>query len=213
MKDNNFDCFVKLGNEKLAKKTLVFNMNTSTDCIGQKLGLCNLGSKCYGLRIEKRYPNSLKHHKDQKKYWNENSKEDLAKNFLYYCSIFDVEFIRFNEVGEFENQNDVDKLIYISNYLLKNGSDVIVYGYTSRSDLNFDTRPKNLVINGSGFMLDNNFTVTTDVNKVNCIAYEVKLKNKELKKQGIKKQVKHYCGDKCQLCMEKNNKVIYEKLH
>ncbi len=34
-----------------------------------------------------------------------------------------------------------------------------VYGYTARKDLQFDGLSTNMTVNGSGFMLDNNFTI------------------------------------------------------
>lgn len=211
MKKNTFNCFVKEGNKKLSNKILIFNMDSSKECMSRKLGLCEIGSKCYELGLEN-YPNVIKHHQQQKEYWDTHSKEFLAKKFLLYSEFSDIEFIRFNESGDFKNQEDVDKLVYIANYLLNNNSNIIIYGYTHRKDLNFDKRPKNLIINGSGFMLDNNFKVTTNPSNIDCIAYEMKVINKELKKNEIKPII-GFCGDKCKLCMTKNNKVIYEMLH
>jgi hypothetical protein len=64
-------------------------------------------------------------------------------------------------VGEFENQNDVDKLIYISNYLLKNGSDgniSVDWGnrnlYTSVGDKSIDWENRRHYNSAGNIVLD-----------------------------------------------------------
>ena len=57
--------------------------------------------------------------------------------------------LRFNEAGDFYGQECVDKAERIATVLKRYG--VVVYCYTSRSDLDY-SKTKNLVVSGSGFM-------------------------------------------------------------
>lgn len=62
-----------------------------------------------------------------------------------------IKYIRFSESGDFRSQEDVEKMKDIARLL----PDLTLYGYTARDDLNFDDLPNNMVVNGSGFMVDN----------------------------------------------------------
>ena len=48
----------------------------------------------------------------------------------------------------------VDQILFKIANLCPN---LVFYGYTHRAGLNYDKKPKNVVLNGSGFMIDNNF--------------------------------------------------------
>ena len=69
-----------------------------------------------------------------------------------------------------------------------------MYGYTARSDLDFSGFPKNTVVNGSGFMLDNNFSIVNEFTAATRF---------------------HCPGDCriCNLCKENSHKLIEVKKH
>ena len=72
---------------------------------------------------------------------------------------------------------------------------VVVYGYTARQDLDFSTISDNMIVNGSNFMVSNQFIMVS--------------KNTNLK--GLEK-CKNDCR-KCNLCKSKSNKVIHVTKH
>lgn len=155
---------VSNGNRKIGEDTLILNMNAAMDCPSRKLGSCPLKDpkKCYALKAERLYPQVLPYRRKQQTYWKANDAETIAQDLMAQMRLTpaDIKYLRFSESGDFEKQEDVDKMVDIANVLVDN-TDVVVYGYTARHDLDFSNRPENMVVTGSGFMLDNNF-VTVD---------------------------------------------------
>ena len=177
------------GNKKIGKDTLIINITSATDCPSKKKGLCKHCGKCYAMKAERIYPQVLPYRRKQTKIF------DQLKVFEYSQDLREIigkrriktKYIRFSESGDFRNQKDVDKLFAIAKSL--KDLNIVIYGYTARKDLNFDHRPANLVMNGSSFMIDNNFT-----------PYE----------KG--KACKMNCRI-CNLCKTKGNKTINVKMH
>ena len=106
-------------------------------------------------------------------------------------TVRELKFVRFSEDGDFRNQEDVDKLSEIAEGLK---GQLVVYGYTSRKDLDFSKVSDNLIINGSGFMVHNEFKAVDTV------------------PQGAP----FVCGGNCRgcnLCKEKRGIRILVKMH
>ena len=148
----------KLGNKKIGLDTIVFNMGPAHGCISHIKGLCQVPDKCYALRDEKRYPNTKEYRIKQQIAWNSLTVKQIAHELFNTILKYDIKFIRFNESGDFRNQEDLTKLKRIARIL----NYVTFYGYTARSDLRLGKLPKNLVLNGSGFMVDNSFTAINE---------------------------------------------------
>lgn len=149
---------VSNGNMKIGKDTLIFNIQSATDCISRKLGLCKVPDKCYAMKSERMYKQVLPYRRRQEKEWDEKGFRQLAtelKGTIERKRVNKIKYVRFNEAGDFRDQEDVKKLYAIAQLL----PDVIFYGYTARKDLDWLNRPKNVIVNGSGFMVDNSFTV------------------------------------------------------
>lgn len=132
--------FIKCGNYKLGDDILIFNMTSAKDCPSSKLGMCNVekkGIKCYAMKPEIQYPAVLPARRRQEKIWNDKTPRELAQ--LIHKKIKNrrktTRYIRFNEAGDFRNQEDIKKLSYIADSVKPLG--VITYGYTSRVDLDF----------------------------------------------------------------------------
>jgi len=141
------------GNLKIGKDTLIFNMSSATDCTSKKLGMCSIKHKCYAMKSERMYKNVLPYRRRQQETWKKQTPTEMALELekLISRKRKKIEYVRFSEAGDFESQKDVEKLKLFAG-LLKN---VIFYGYTARQDLEFKNLPDNLIINGSGFMVDN----------------------------------------------------------
>lgn len=179
--------YITFGNKKLPKTTAIYNIGCWLLCPGRLEGFCELSEVCYakcrevmGSVNKSRLNNYL--------FWKINNAEKIAMFISYSIKAEQlkgnqVNLLRFNEVGEIENQEELEKMIKISNIVyLKTG--VKSYTYTHNRGLNFNIDRPNLTICGSGFMVDNRFTVVKPedykeyVNNTNCIE----------------------CPQKCELC-------------
>ena len=140
---------MSLGNSKLGTDTLIFNMCSALDCPSRKLGLCQLKnpSHCYARKAEYLYPQVLPYRNRQAKLWQGSILpiiDNIRKAIKKYPYI---RFFRFNESGDFGNQNEVEKL----KCLAMSFPAIKFYGYTARKDLSFKSLPKNLCVNGSNW--------------------------------------------------------------
>lgn len=154
--------YITFGNKKLPKTTAIYNIGCWFLCPGRLDGYCELRETCYakcrevmGSVIQSRLNNYL--------FWKTNDAETVAAFIVYSIKAEQlkgnkVNLLRFNEVGELENEEDLLKMIDISNivYSLCN---VKSYTYTHNRNLNYNIERPNLTICGSGFMIDNRFTV------------------------------------------------------
>lgn len=159
--------YIAFGNKKLPKTTAIYNTGCWFLCPGRLSGFCELSTECYakcrevmGSVIQSRLNNYY--------YWKNNKAETIAEFICYSIKLEqlkgnEVNLLRFNEVGEIEDQEELEKMIKISNIIyMKTG--IKSYTYTHNRNLNFDINRPNLTINGSGFMVDNKFTVVKPEN-------------------------------------------------
>lgn len=154
---------IKRGNRKIGADTLIFNMGPANLCPSRDRGLCQVADKCYAIKAERQYHHVVPQFRfRQARFWLENDSKTIAntikakKESVRRGSIL---YVRVNESGDFWSQECVDKLFEIANEV----PELRFYTYTARRDLNFEGRPDNLVINGSGFMVDNQFTAVNEV--------------------------------------------------
>lgn len=181
---------IKFGNNKLNKKVMVFNLGSALDCESAKLNLCeeiiNKSRRCYAQKAEITYP-AVKPYRDrQLAYWDNNTKEIISFELSEICKKKKPSFFRYNESGDFRNQNDVDKLSYIAEELKK--VNVITYGYTARKDLDFSN--VSFIVRGSGWISKNGQT------KV--------IEKTEKRPEGFVVCPDNDCGNKCKLCMKES---------
>lgn len=146
------------GNKKIGRDTLIFNITSAVECKSRELGLCQVPNRCYALKAEKQYHHVVPQFRArQTKMWDSKSVDDLVKGLKTEIAKHPrvpIKYIRFSEAGDFRTQKDINKLFEIANQI----KDIVFYGYTARSDLDFSERPKNVIINGSNFLVDNQFT-------------------------------------------------------
>lgn len=194
---------VSNGNHKIGKDTLIFNITSATDCPSKPLGLCQIPDKCYAMKAEVQYPKtSLPYRRRQTEYWDKTSIMDIATDLaLLVYDKKDIKYIRIGESGDFRSQEDVKKLQDVVNkFNFLCNKEIKFYVFTARSDLDFSSCPDNLTINGSGFMIDNNFKVVR--------------KDESLIKEGLGDKT-YLCGGdcrKCNLCKGKNGyKILVEE--
>lgn len=150
-----------MGNLKLGEDTLIFNMGAAIDCPSRKMGMCQVctgGGKCYALKTELYHKDdkgsAIRARRLQGKQWDKFSVEEIARQMTEIIEKHGIKYVRLNESGDFRHQDDVNKASQLAD-LLKGKA--VVYMYTARRDLDYSNISDNLVVNGSGFMVDNEF--------------------------------------------------------
>ena len=154
--------YIKFGNKKLPKTTAIYNIGTWFLCPGRLEGYCELHQECYAKKREV-MGSVINSRLNNYYFWKINDAETIAMFIVYSIKAEQlkgnqVNLLRFNEVGEIENEEDLLKMIDVSNIVyMKTG--IKSYTYTHNRNLNYDIIRPNLTICGSGFMIDNCFTV------------------------------------------------------
>ncbi len=153
---------IAFGNKKLPKTTAIYNIGCWFLCPGRLEGYCELAETCYA-KCREIMGSVIKSRLNNYYFWKVTDAEKIAKFISYSIKTEQlkgnkVNLLRFNEVGEIEDQEELEKMIKISNivYAL---TGVKSYTYTHNRGLNFNIERPNLTICGSGFMVDNKFTV------------------------------------------------------
>lgn len=149
---------ITFGNHKLGDDTAIFNMSTAIDCPSRKLGMCeviNKGIKCYAEKPERQYHHCVPAARArQQDVWRSTSAHELLTKWSAKINRRrkETHYLRFNEAGDFHDQQDVEKLSYIASGLKPLG--ITTYGYTARKDLDF--RNAKFLVKGSGHDRGNN---------------------------------------------------------
>lgn len=153
---------IAFGNKKLPKTTAIYNIGTWFLCEGRLKGFCELHEVCY-TKCREIMGNTIKSRLNNYYFWKTNDARTIASFIVYSIKAESmkgdkINLLRFNEVGEFENQEDLVKMRDISNIVYEQ-TGVKSYTYTHNRDLDFNIDRPHLTINGSGFIIDNQFTV------------------------------------------------------
>ena len=184
-----------MGNKKIGKDTIIINIHTGTRC--PAMDQCLLRSVCYAWSNERLRPVVLRYRERQEKLWEEKDTGFFIDE-LRRMKKQSIKYIRFQESGDFANQNDAYRMAQIADGL----KDIYrCYTYTNRFDLDYTGLTENLVITGSYFMVNNMF-----VPLKTAVYDEIMDKNPK---------AIHCPGDcrGCMLCKTGGNKVIYHKIH
>lgn len=181
-------------NKKCGKNTLILNMTTALNCPSKKLGLCALHKVCYAKQAELWHRHKVvPYRKRQAQAWKTLNAKEMTKQIVLNAihRYIKIKWLRVSECGDFRNQKDIAKLSEITDRLKK--YDIGVYTYTKRKDLHFENISDNLVINGSEFMLHNEFRAVDEYSGENAIC-----------PQSCKA---------CDLCKIRNGLIIENKFH
>ena len=206
---------ITVGNKKIGKDTLIFNTSTATHCPSETRGLCKVADICYAKRDETLYPSAYSLHSDQHFAWNGISAEDFAEVIQekVHRQKTPIKYFRYNMAGDVSSQKDIDKIVKIAELI----PEIIFYIYTCRADLGwvYAMETKNLIVNGSTLLYDNEFTTVTGIligTKHACIMpvdkdeWEAPVKNTSIA----------VCNGDCRvcnLCKVKGGKIIYVVKH
>ena len=156
---------IAFGNKKVPKTTAIVNTTSWFLCPGRLKGFCELREVCYD-KCREVMGSVCKSRLNHDLWWRMNDAETIA--MFYILSIqaqslkhpeAPINLVRFQEVGDFRSTEDLTKMIDVSNIIFEELG-INSYTYTHNRDIpyNLFERP-HLTINGSGFMVDNQFTV------------------------------------------------------
>lgn len=200
---------ITYGNAKLPKTTAIINLGSWFNCPGRKDGFCELCKVCYDKYPEVMYKERIRSRIENEIYWRGLTAEELAKEISEeliehnkHTKKYKVNLIRFGEVGDLRDQKDLEKLIKLSD-LIYNHTGIKSYVYTHNNKLNFNQERKHLTINGSGFMVDNEYKV--------LLKSKIKEEFKNLFDLNNKRECICDCNN-CSYCSENSGYVIIEEL-
>jgi hypothetical protein len=212
------ELIISIGNLKIGKDTIIFNMGSATHCPSKKLGMCQVclsrhrdgkvkSGVCYATKAERQYSgdkhSTVRKRMLQAKQWEQKPVEEIAGWMALAIKKQKkppIRFIRINESGDFGKQKDVDKISDLADLM---AGDALVYMYTARKDLDYSGVSDNLVIQGSGFMIHNNFQFVPK-EEFDKIPQLLKARNTYL------------CGGsclECSYCKTRGNKVVLIEEH
>ena len=159
--------YITFGNKKLPKTTAIYNIGCWFLCPGRLEGYCELHQECYAKKREV-MGSVINSRLNNYYYWKISDAETIAEFICYSIKLEilkgnKVNLLRFNEVGEIEGQQELEKMVKVSNIVFEK-TGIKSYVYTHNRGLNFNIERPNLTICGSGFMVDNCFTVVKPEN-------------------------------------------------
>lgn len=199
---------ISFGNYKIPETTAITNMNSWFNCPGRTEDFCDICQICYDKFREVMSWKVCSSRLNNEIWFRTHDVGDITYSIAGKILTYNrrnlknnkrITLHRWNEVGELRNQKDLNKVNNISN-LLYMVTGVKSYIYTHNKNLNFDIDRPHLTINGSNFMVDNEFK---------CI-------KPELYDEYVKTHDCYECLGDCELCnticSEKNNFTIVEKL-
>ena len=198
---------LSLGNHKLPKTTAIFNIGPAMTCAARVLGLCQLDTlgigshKCYALKAERMRPRVLAYRIRQTDVWDSGILLTELAGWLDKHSRVDT--IRLNESGDFRHQQDVDTLGQLALHVEACSKDWRIprsiqwYCYTARNDLDYSRLPELVTVNGSGFMVHNEYRV--------IVPGKPATEDPEIVCPGSCKL--------CRLCITRHNRTIGARVH
>lgn len=162
---------VTFGNAKLPPTTAIASCGTWFNCAGRTEGFCPLAEKCYDKCREVMSAKITKFRLEEEIAFRALTAEEIAEQIIQQIKKENakpknkntqINLIRWNEVGELRCQEDLEKMVKASN-IIYGELEIESYVYTHNKYLNFDIKRPHLTINGSNFMVDNEYKVVANI--------------------------------------------------
>lgn len=201
---NNSIMPVKIGNEKIGDDTIIINTNHALNCYCSKKGYCNMKKDCYAKKSSNTYINSCLYNLAAEINFKKLSAKKIISDIeeVIKSADSDIKFIRFNEAGDFINNDLFKKANKIATYFMKK-YDIISYTYTHNKELE---RYINDIAN-SNIVLNYSYNVKTSLDVKKCIVI-----NKSEIYNYINDNNYVICGGVCSNCSycknKKDNRII-----
>lgn len=204
--------YISFGNNKIAKNTAIFNMNSATDCPNADTsednqsgtGMCQVPFEdCYAHRAENQYPAVRPYRRRQEYLWDCLDADTWAAAFEEMVSRKrnDVKAIRFSEAGDFRHRGDIIKVDRIAELL----EDYDIYTYSASHKLDW-SEAQHFVVNQSNNLADYGDRLFTAVPTAEDIPENGVQCANEASDGNIK------CGE-CTMCYDTKAPDVYISLH
>lgn len=157
---------ITFGNKKVPKTTAIMNTTSWFLCPGRLQGFCELHEVCYD-KCREVMGSVNKSRLNHDLWWRSNDADTISQFCIYSIKAESlkhpetpINLVRFQEVGDFRNQEDLIKMRDVSNNIY-DALGINSYTYSHNRNLDYSIDRPHLTINGSGFMIDNQFTVVS----------------------------------------------------
>lgn len=197
--------YIKWGNNTTTESNVgIFSLGSGHDCPNRATGNCQVDEdECYAIRHEKQYDYVLDFTRRQEFLWDKIHPEAFVEMLLEIISRKqgEVDAIRFNQAGDFRNNQDVWKVNRIAELL--NEYDIVVYTYSASNYLDWSQATSdNFIVNQSNDIEnygDRHFIVLDDIEDIPedtvWCPYDRDVKRGRDEDDRIK------CGE-CMMCMD-----------
>jgi hypothetical protein len=153
--------YLTFGNNKIAKNTGIFNMNSATDCPNADstkddqadTGVCQVPwESCYAHKAENVYDSALKKRRLQEFFWDSVDAQTFAEALLRVKSRkrSAFEYLRFSESGDFRHKGDVKKVDIIAEIV---SPEIEVYTYSASHKIDWSDA-EHFTVNQSNALAD-----------------------------------------------------------
>ncbi len=215
--------YLTFGNNKIAKNTGIFNMNSATDCPNAKsgedneseVGACQVPwNDCYAHVTENIYDDALKKRRLQEYLWDNVDAMTFAEALLRVKerkrSAF--EHLRVSESGDFRHRSDIVKWDRIAQRL---GDSINIYTYSASHKLDW-SEAQNFTVNQSNNLADYGDRLFTAVPQESDIPDDaIFCPFEAAKKNGIETDNRPKCGE-CEKCIHPESeqpRSVYITIH
>jgi hypothetical protein len=215
--------YLTFGNNKIAKNTGIFNMNSATDCPNAnstendqtETGVCQVPwEDCYAHKAENIYPNALKKRRLQEFLWDSVDAVTFARALIRVKERkrSPFEYLRLSESGDFRHESDIIKADRIAQIV---SDEIQVYTYSASHKLDWSDA-KHFVVNQSNNLADYGDRLFSAVPTVDDIPdNSIFCPFEAAKHNGIDTDNRPKCGE-CTACIEPETeqpRSVYITIH
>jgi hypothetical protein len=210
--------YIAAGNNKVSKKTAIFNMNSAHDCPNygtqesgeSETGYCQVAAgDCYAANAEDTYPNTLPYRRRQEYLWDCMTPELFAEAFECLNERKRTPFhsIRFSEAGDFRSNADIIRVNRIAELL-----NVDVYTYSASHKLDWSLA-EHFTVNASNARVaygDRRFMAVEDAEQLpeDTVMCPYSLQQEA----GVPNDERTKCGE-CKLCLNPEGPDVGVVIH
>jgi len=216
--------YLSFGNNKVAKNTGIFNMNSATDCPNadttennqSDTGVCQVPwESCYAHKSENIFKTSLPKRRRQEYLWDSVSPEIFADALLRVKERKTSDFLhlRVSESGDFRHNGDIMAWEKVAELV---SGEINVYTYSASHKLSAWDNVEHFTVNQSNALAEYGDREFNAVPKVSDIPDDaIACPFEVAKANGIETDSRPKCGD-CTACIEPQTKQprdVYVLLH
>lgn len=215
--------YLTFGNNKIAKNTGIFNMNSATDCPNAEsdednqtdTGVCQVPwEDCYAHKAENIYPAALPKRRRQEYLWDSVDAVTFGRALLRVKERkrSPFEYLRLSESGDFRHRGDIIKADRIAQIV---SDEIQVYTYSASHKLDW-SEAKHFVVNQSNALAEYGDRLFSAVPTPDDIPTDaIFCPFEAAKTNGVDTDNRPKCGE-CEACIRpesEQEKDVYVTIH